>query len=237
MTLLMMLSAFGGRPSVVDLEGGTLRVTGGDVTIFDGREVRNGRVVIGAGDYVVEVRENGGTCLTIGDNTELIIDGTLRLAPNAFEQYDMIRIVGKGVKVRGKGCLVGDRTTHRGKGGEWGMGIYVRGAREVTLSGVRVKDCWGDCVYVGRKAGRVTIENCSLEWGRRQGISVTGADSVVVRNCTISNVGGTNPQYAIDVEPNRGCSVNYVRIGGLWRGTARVVSGLSSRRGGRGMPR
>lgn len=210
MFLVCLLPCYGGE--VMDLRGGTHRVRGGDATLFDGREVRNGKLIISEGSYLLRVKANGGACLIIGDNTELVIHGTLTLAPNNFAQYDMIRIVGNNVKIHGTGTLIGDKFTHTGKEGEWGMGIEFRGASNATLSGLTIKDCWGDCVYIGRKSGNVTIENCQLDNGRRQGISITEADSVVVRSCTILNVSGTNPQYGIDVEPNRNCTVNYVLI-------------------------
>ena len=201
-----------GNDNDMDLQGSTYRISGGDVSIFDGREIRNGTLIISEGDYLLRVKKNGASCLRIGDSTELIIDGTLRLAPNDFKQYDMIRIVGKHVKIHGKGCLIGDKFTHTGNEGEWGMGINFRGATDATLSELTIKDCWGDCVYVGKKSGKVIIEDCHLDNGRRQGISVTDADSVIIRNCNISNVSGTFPQYGIDIEPNRNCSVNYALI-------------------------
>lgn len=201
-----------GSKNDMDLQGSTYRISNGDVSIFDGREVRNGTLIISEGDYLLRVKKNGASCLRIGDSTELIIDGTLRLAPNDFKQYDMIRIVGKHVKIHGKGCLIGDKFTHTGNEGEWGMGINFRGATDATLSELTIKDCWGDCVYVGKKSGKVIIEDCHLDNGRRQGISVTDADSVIIRNCNISNVSGTFPQYGIDIEPNRNCSVNYALI-------------------------
>ena len=38
------------------------------------------------------------------------------------------------------------------------------------------------------------------------------ADSVTIKNCKISNVSGTNPQYAIDLEPNANDTVNHILI-------------------------
>ena len=201
-----------GNNNVMDLKGTTYRVSNGDVSIFDGREVKNGKLVISEGDYLVRIKENGGTCLIIGDNTEVIIDGNIKLVANNFESYDIIRVLGSRVKIHGKGSIVGDKSTHTGKEGEWGMGIHFRGSNNATLSGITIKDCWGDCIYIGKQSNNILIKNCRLDNGRRQGISVTSADSVFVKNCTISNVGGTNPQYGIDIEPNRNCSVNYVLI-------------------------
>lgn len=48
--------------------------------------------------------------------------------------------------------------------------------------------------------------------GRRQGISITSADRVYISNRTITKVRGTAPQYGIDIEPNKGDSVDNVVI-------------------------
>lgn len=206
----LFLGAIGNND--MDLKGTTYKISNGDVSIFDGREVKNGKLVISEGDYLVRIKENRGTCLKIGDNTELIIDGNIKLVANDLESYDIIRVVGNHVKIHGKGCIVGDKFSHSGKEGEWGMGIHIHGSSDATLSGITIKDCWGDCIYVSKQSKNIVIKNCRLDHGRRQGISIVSADSVFIKNCSISNVGGTNPQYGIDIEPNRNCSVNYVLI-------------------------
>ena len=178
----------------------------------EGGYIAHGRFVIPAGDYMVRISAEKGTWLTVGDSTELIIEGNVKLEGNKWRSCDIIRVTGSNVLIHGNGSIVGDRMTHLGEEGEWGMGILFRGATDVTLNGLTIKDCWGDCVYVGKNSGKVTIENCCLDNGRRQGVSVTDADSVIIRNCTIANVSGTFPQYGIDIEPNRNCTVNYVLI-------------------------
>lgn len=201
-----------GSNKVYDLQGKTYRISDGDVSKFDGREICNGTLVISKGDYLLRVKKEGGACLKLGDNTELIIDGTLRLAPNSFRKCDMIRVVGSHVKIHGKGCVMGDRLTHKGSEGEWGMGINFQKASHATLSGLTIKDCWGDCVYVGKKSTDIMIKDCLLDNSRRQGVSVTFADRVTIRNCKITNISGTYPQYGIDIEPNRKSSVDNVLI-------------------------
>lgn len=178
----------------------------------NGGNIANGRFVIPEGEYIVKITKEKGAWLTVGDNTEFVIEGNIRLEGNNFRSCDIIRVTGRNVHIHGKGSITGDRKAHQGKEGEWGMGIRLHKATNVTLRGLTISNCWGDCVYVGNKSGKVTIENCHLDNGRRQGISVTDADSVIIRNCTISNVHGTNPQYAIDIEPNRNCNVNYLLI-------------------------
>ena len=198
--------------NVTNLHGDTCRISDGDVSIFDGSEIKNGTLVIAEGNYLLQVKKEGGACLKVGDNTELVIDGTLRLTPNPFKSYDIIRVVGRHVNIHGKGSIVGDRSEHTGHEGEWGMGIRMKASSDVRINGLTIADCWGDCIYVGGGSKNTQISNCQLRGSRRQGISITNADSVTIRNCRIENISGTNPQYAIDIEPNKQCVVDNVLI-------------------------
>jgi parallel beta-helix repeat protein len=141
-----------------------------------------------------------------------LIDGILKLAPNRFKSCDMIRVVGSNVKIHGKGSIMGDRHTHTGSQGEWGMGIRTDGASDVTVSGITIADCWGDCIYIGGGSKNIRISNCLLRGSRRQGISITKAENVTISNCKISDISGTMPQYAICIEPNKRCIVDNVVI-------------------------
>lgn len=182
-----------------------------DVLSLTSSIVKN-KVYIDNGLYVVSSNKNNDACLTLTSNTELYLDGTIKIIPNAFTDYDILRIEGENIIVKGKGTLIGDKFSHLSKDGEWGMGIRVQKSRKVNIKGLTVKDCWGDCIYVGRGSEDVRIEKCTLDHGRRQGISVTKADEVFIKDCIISNVGGTAPEYAIDVEPNLGESANNIVI-------------------------
>lgn len=170
------------------------------------------RIVIEKGDYYVKANKGADVCLPVSSNTDVILNGTIHLVANAYKHYYILNIKGKNIKVRGKGSIIGDRKSHTGNEGEWGMGINLKGAINATISGLTIKDCWGDCIYVGGNSRNVIIENCKIDGGRRQGISVTKANGVTIRNCTITNVGGTAPEYAIDVEPNKRDSVDNILI-------------------------
>lgn len=207
----LFMNAMGNCKSL-DLQGKIHRITDGDVSLFDGREVTNGTLIIPQGNYLLRVKKMSGTCLIIGDNMELVIDGTLQLAPNDFKSCDVIRVVGRNVKIHGKGSIIGDRYEHTGNEGEWGMGIRLKGSDNVTISGFTIADCWGDCIYIGGGSKNTMISDCLLRGSRRQGISITRADSVTISHCRIADISGTNPQYAIDIEPNEGCVVDNVLI-------------------------
>ena len=195
-----------------DLQGKVYRFSNADVSKFDGRVIKNGTLVISEGNYLLQVKKEKGACLIVGDNTELVIDGTLQLAPNSFQSYDMIRVVGRNVTIHGKGKIIGDRFKHLGNEGQWGMGIKLHGGRNVTVSGLIIADCWGDCIYISGDSKNIKISDCLLRGSRRQGISIIKADGVSGSNCKIANISGTNPQYAIDIEPNKRCAVDNVLI-------------------------
>lgn len=182
-----------------------------DVFALANSKVKN-LITVEKGNYTVKAFKNKDACLALNDNTDLILNGNIRIVPNDFLRYDILIIKGQNVSIRGKGTIMGDKHTHRGDEGQWGMGVRFHGAINSSIIGVTVKDCWGDCIYVGGNSKNVLIENCSLDHGRRQGISVTKADSVVIRNCKISNVSGTKPEYAIDIEPNANDTVDHVLI-------------------------
>lgn len=182
-----------------------------DVLALAHSKVQN-TIVIEKGDYYVTAHKNADVCLTVPSNSTLIIQGSIRLRPHAFPRCDIVRAKGNHIIISGNGSIIGDKHTHLGTDGEWGMGIRFHGATNSSVRGLTIKDCWGDCIYVGGNSKNVTIENCWLDHGRRQGISVTKADDVVIRNCKISNVCGTKPEYAIDLEPNANDTVDHITI-------------------------
>lgn len=172
----------------------------------------NNTVIINKGDYLVTAMTNRDICLSIGSNTTLVMDGTIQMTPNNFPRYDIFRVNGNNILITGKGAIVGDKNNHTGSEGEWGMGIRFHNATNACVEHITIRDCWGDCIYVGANSKNVSIEDCVLDNGRRQGISITKADSVAIRNCVISNVAGTKPEYAIDIEPNQGDTISNVLV-------------------------
>jgi hypothetical protein len=183
-----------------------------NVVTSDGGYIANGRFVIHEGTLVVRIAEEKGAWLTVGDNTELVIDGNIWLDGNGLSCCDIIRVTGRNVHIHGQGSISGDLRTHKGQDGEWGMGIRLHGAADVTVNGLTIINCWGDCIYIGGGSKNVKIDSCVLRDSRRQGISITKANDVTISDCRIANISGTNPQYAIDIEPNRRCVVDNVLI-------------------------
>lgn len=169
-------------------------------------------VIIEAGEYYVEAAKEHKSIVRIPSNTKVKFDGVVKLRPNNLEEYDIFLLEGSNITVIGKGEIIGDKSRHTGQKGEWGMGIRVRHAENVQISGVKIKKCWGDCIYLGNKSRKIDIRDCSLSDGRRQGISITDAVDVRIQNCHITNVCGTEPEYGIDIEPNDKCNCDDILI-------------------------
>lgn len=178
----------------------------------EGGNIAKGRYVIPAGDHIVRIKEDKGAWLTVGDSTELIIEGNILLEGNDYRGCDIILVTGKNVVIRGGGSIVGDRMSHSAREGEWGMGVRLHDASDVTLKDLTIANCWGDCIYIGGNTERVKIENCVLRGSRRQGISITQGKDLTISDCQIADISGTMPQYAIDIEPNMRCEVDNVLI-------------------------
>ena len=117
--------------------------------------------------------------------------------------------------INGKGKIIGDRYSHHGNNGEWGMCLTLSG-NNISVRGITINDAWGDCIYITGKSNNVLIEKCHIERGRRQGISIISASHVAIKNCYINDIGGIDPEYAVDVEPNKNCTVDDVQISNVY---------------------
>lgn len=173
------------------------------------------KVIIEKGNYTVSRSDNNEGILNIKSNTDLIIKGEVNVNPNKYTHYYILNLKDvNNVSITG-GSLVGDRASHIGITGEWGHGIFVWGNSEnVKIKNVRISNCWGDGVAIGRSVPvknvrmyKLRIDNC-----RRNGISVIACEGCTIKKCTVTNINGTAPEYAIDIEPNKGGHVYDVEL-------------------------
>ena len=161
-----------------------------------------GTVLVPDGVYMIDAA--GKPRLSLKDDMTLkLADGaTLKAMPNSQKKYSILTISGvSNVAVIG-GTLEGERDQHKGKGGEWGMGINIEHeAEHITIAGVTAKKMWGDGFYV-RSASDITFCGVIADANRRQGLSIISADGLAVLNSVFKNTGGTRPGAGIDFEPN-----------------------------------
>ncbi len=162
-----------------------------------------GTVYVPAGTYMV--RPTGKRRLYLKSKMTLkLSDGAvLKAIPTEQDKYSVLWIANASdVAVIG-GTLQGDRAEHKGKGGEWGMGIRIGpDASGVTIAGVTAKDMWGDGFYV---EGAKDIALCSVVavHNRRQGLSIVEANRLLVTNSVFRDTRGTRPSAGIDIEPDK----------------------------------
>ncbi|MEG6508653.1 glycosyl hydrolase family 28-related protein [Methyloligella sp. 2.7D] len=171
-----------------------------------------GMVYVPKGVYLVDTVKKR---LSLGsDMTFKLADGAvLKAIPTGSQRYSVLMVQGiSQVNITG-GTLLGDRKEHKGKGGEWGMGIRIAGdARHITIAGVSATHMWGDGFYV---SGASDIRFCGVnaDQNRRQGLSIISATNVLVRDSIFQNTHGTAPASGIDLEPDkRSTGIANIRI-------------------------
>lgn len=155
-----------------------------------------------------------GTYL-VSENIPLVSNMTLRgdghnsiikRAGNNLENYAVIACDGVSNVSIENIHIQGERNEHSGTMGEWGMCVNIRGSSNVTVKNCKLTDAWGDGIYVGTYSEtpctNTVIDGCTIDNNRRQGISVINSDTLIVRNCLITNTNGTLPEAAIDFESN-----------------------------------
>lgn len=107
--------------------------------------------------------------------------------------------------------LAGSERDWRYEGGvEFQPGYYLRGNDAVVLRDLYVHHVGGDGIQVhGRvqdPARNITIEQVRVEFARRQGITLTNCEGVVVQDCSIAWIGRSGfavEPYAADWYSNR----------------------------------
>ena len=121
------------------------------------------------------------------------------------------------------GDSAADRSTH-----EYGSLVYFGGVINADIDNIQMKDHTGDCIQIQSSGNRrkdgapvpgetytknIRITNCILDGARRNNISLTSCENVLIENNTILNAGlevpenpdakGTDPRASIDLEAFR----------------------------------
>lgn len=142
----------------------------------------------------------------------------LRLKPTSLGNYSVVKIANASNVTLYNPVIIGDRFTHLGTSGEWGMGIGIYGSTNVKIYNAKVTDCWGDGIYLGQADGRINnkniiIKDAYLRKNRRDGITIIGVDGLLLDNLYSGYSDGTLPMCGINIEPNNIYSeVKNVRI-------------------------
>jgi parallel beta-helix repeat protein len=175
-----------------------------------------GTVVVPSGTYMVDTHYNGSFGIRLGSKMTFAMasGAVLQAITNDFDGYSILTAGSvDNVTITG-GTITGDRSTHTGTTGEYGMGLYIGNSSNITVAGLLVNECWGDGIYVENRSSNITVTNCVSDHNRRQGLSIVSVDGMTVTGSTFKNTQGTPPELGIDVENNRGLIVNNLRVSG-----------------------
>ncbi len=91
---------------------------------------------------------------------------------------------------------------------EWRHCLQLRGATNIEVHDLILRDSGGDGIYLGIGSGGstntdITIKGVDCDNNYRQGISVITAENLLIEDTIMRNTSGTAPQAGIDFEPNR----------------------------------
>lgn len=173
----------------------------------------NTTVYIPDGTYMINVdqplKPRSNQTITLSSNA------VLKALPSANGYNAVVRMSGVSqVNISG-GKIVGERYEHKGSSGEWGMGIHViQGSNNISISNMTISDCWGDGIFLGDSpyVSDITIDNVISDNNRRQGLSITDAKRVIVKNSVFKNTNGTLPEAGIDIEPDANQTAEDIKI-------------------------
>lgn len=184
----------------------------GDGKADDTQAIKNAVSAIGNGISVLHFP--AGTYLVTEDIplvSNMILQGDgynaiIKRAGNALKTYNILSCKSlNNVTIRNI-HIQGERYEHEGTEGEWGMCINLMDCTNVIIEHCKLTDGWGDGVYVGTDSGEgcknICIDNCIIDYNRRNGVSVIECDGFRLRNSLVTNTDGTNPKAGIDFEPN-----------------------------------
>lgn len=169
----------------------------------------------------------------------------LRLQPNFWPRGRFLGVYNESnVQITG-GNLIGDRYEHDyspindevglpRNSHEWPGIIIISGSENVVLDGVYMAESTGDALILGASGHRtnpntkfnknVIARNCTMHESRRNNISITDGEDLIIEGCIISDAGlgdnifegntkiissaGIAPKVGIDIEPFRGFATN-----------------------------
>lgn len=176
-----------------------------DITSYVNQLIKQQKVVsIPAGTYKIDANKS----IIPKNGSEIKLDPKTKLTviPTKHGSYRVFQIKNvENVKISG-GSLIGDKYSHLGNTGEWGMGIEIRDSQNVSISNMSIDKMWGDAIYIGTNGKNSTyninLNNIRMNENRRQGISIISVNKLTGNNIHISNTKGADPASGIDIEPN-----------------------------------
>ena len=152
------------------------------------------------------------------NNITLDLTGaTLYVEPSGTEIHKLFRIEQvENVTITG-GHLIGDNENYsvNDKGG--GNAIEINRSRNITVKGTKIEKFRGSAVWIGYGFiypnerwlnNNIQILECDMSACWMQGISIIHASGVEIAHNKIYHIGGVEPGFGIDIEPETGWNDN-----------------------------
>ncbi len=139
---------------------------------------------------------------------------TIQLLPCVFSKYNLV-LISKvyNVQIEG-GIFIGDIDGHKGAYGEWGHGIKLGGATNISLKNITCMKFWGDGIDIIEgiddsgeatiNCDKVQIDHVKCLYNRRQGLSIEAGSNIRISNSEFAHTGAisnTDPSSGLVIEP------------------------------------
>lgn len=133
------------------------------------------------------------------------VNSKLIMRPNEQPRYQALKIDGiENVEIYFP-KLYGDKDYHLNEEGQWGAGMWLSNSHNILIYAPYIEKFWGDGINItSRKGGfceNITVENGLIDKNRRNGISIISGKNIKIKNMSLGNTIGHNPQSGIDIEP------------------------------------
>jgi len=130
----------------------------------------------------------------------------LRMQPTAKAGYNLLSISNATNVILVDPVLKGDRYQHLGTTGEWGHGISINGSTNITVLTPKIKDMWGDGIYIGVAnniiSKNISVKGADIQYSRRNGITIIAVDGLLLESPYVAFTNGIAPMSGIVIEPN-----------------------------------
>lgn len=138
-------------------------------------------------------------------------NATISVITNGRTNYNIFTIKEVDNVILKNGNIVGDRKYHTDTNGQWGYGISIRYATNITLENLKCSECWGDGININNNGNistlckNIYINNCICDSNRRQGLSIENGDNIIIKDSQFNNTGNdsyfASPAGGVDIEP------------------------------------